>query len=111
MLKPYVGYFRGAGAGKGAVLIFAHTAEEAKKVGWRCSTLRNEICDDDYLDMAVRLLKGKHLFLNADRIKLARDTAHVIDEPTRCKLCGWWEGPIDAEGVCLSCVQEAEANR
>ena len=108
MLKAYMGYSRYGGSEDGTVLIFAHNQKEARKEGWACSILRREICSDEYIDLAVRRVKGKHLFLEADQQKLAADTAHVIDNPICCKRCEEWGKPLDAEGLCETCIEEAK---
>jgi hypothetical protein len=97
MLKPYMAYSRAGGSHEGAFLVFAHNIKEAKRVGW--PALHELICED-YIDMAIRLLKGDHLYLDANKEKLAADIAHVIDSPTSCKRCETWGEPLDSEGVC-----------
>lgn len=103
MLKPYMGYSRDGGAHEGAFLIFAHNLKEAKRIGWQA--LSQIICDD-YTDMAVRLLKEEHLYLDANKEKLEADITHVIESPTCCKSCELWGYPLDAEGLCEECAEQ-----
>lgn len=105
MLKPYIAHSSDYGPHESAFLIFAHSVKEAKRIGW--PELRSIICDE-YTDMAVRLLKGDHLYLDANKEKLDADIAHVIDSPTSCKWCDQWGGLLDAEGVCQDCREEID---
>lgn len=94
-LKPYMGFSRAGGSVEGAVLIFAHNAREAKKVGW--GSLVYDICDGEYTDFAVRLIRdGEYLFSDADPEKLKADQAHVIESPKSvCSNCELWGmGPL-----------------
>ena len=104
MLKPYMGYNRDIGASEGAVLVFAHNIKEAKKIGWY-SMRDNIIYCGRYIDMAVNLMKGDHLYKDADQAKLNHDIPHVVDSPTICKRCNLWGDELDEKGLCEDCIK------
>ena len=104
-MKAYMGYSRGGGAQEGAVLIFAHSAREAKKVAW--GGILSDICDGEYTDAAVRLLK-KEGFDEANQEKLSADIPHVIDNPRTCKGCEMWGVDIQENGYCIDCNAKDE---
>lgn len=102
MLKPYMFFSRCSGSQEGAALVFAHTAREAKTVGWQyCSGL----IVDEFTDCAVRLLRdSEYLFQEANQEKLKLDKAHANDNPRTCSYCQLWGvGPIGSDGMCEGC--------
>lgn len=100
-MKAYMGYDRHNGPLEGAVLIFAHSYREAKRVGAR---VVQDLFDSEFIDVRVnRLWTADHLFVEADQDKLARGTAHVIDNPKTCVRCETWGYPFDEDGVCKLC--------
>lgn len=105
IMKPYMGFSRSYGAREGAVLIFAKTAKEARREGWRNGAT---LIADEYIDFGVRLLRNSdYLLLEADPLKLANGTPHVIDDPHSCKSCFMWGGsPIGEDGLCEDCRSE-----
>jgi hypothetical protein len=104
MLKPYMGYSRWDGPVEGAILIFAHSVREAKKIGCRDGNIT-----DEYVDFAVNLIRySPWLFKDANQEKLQSDTAHVIDSPTGCKRCELWGNEIGEDGLCEDCREEVE---
>ena len=103
MLKPYMGFSRSLGAPEGAVLIFARTAREAKRISWGRFFIP-DICDE-YIDYGVRLIRnGAHL------MKLATSNQpHVIESPPTCPRCELWGGESmrDSDGPCCEyCMGE-----
>ena len=89
---------------QGAVLVFAHTAREAKKVGWPAIT--GWACDAEYTDLRVLLIRDKpHLFEDADKVMLVADKAHANDNPTSCPNCGMWGAKINKDGICEDCLE------
>lgn len=101
-LNIYMGYSRAGGSSEGAVLIFAHTVKEAKKIGWYiCS----DMMVDEYIDMAVNRLRNEdYLYAQADQEKLDNSIAHVIDNPKICIECETWgSSPIGDDGFCDTC--------
>ena len=105
MLNAYMVYSRGAGSEEGAILVFAHSVQEARKYGW--NSLGRDLTDD-YLDIAAtRLRHAPWLFEEADKDKLEKGIPHVIDSPRSCKRCELWgEEPISADGLCESCIDD-----
>lgn len=106
-LKPYMGYSRECGEDEGAYLIFAHNIREAKRIGY--PVMFGDLVED-YIDMVVRLLKHKDfLFEQVDpwsRDKIAKDEAHIVDDPPCCKSCLTWGYPLNANGFCEDCEPE-----
>jgi hypothetical protein len=88
MLNAYVVYSRGATAAECAGLVFAHSVQEARKIGWR--SIGSDFTDD-YLDFAANILRDHPwLFEEADKLKLANDIPHVIVCPKSCEHCEQW---------------------
>ena len=87
---------------EGAFLVFAHTAKQAKKVGWNAG---RGMVVEEYTDLRVRWIRNSPwLRREADAVKLALGTPHVIDNPKSCKSClQWGHTPIGAQGWCEDC--------
>jgi hypothetical protein len=102
MLKTYMGFSRGAGPEEGAILIFAHSVKEARKVGWNMMGCE---LTDEYIDFAATIIrKSPWLREEANALKLANDEAHVIDDPRSCDECGMWGiYQIGEDGLCEEC--------
>ncbi len=103
-LKPYM-VFGDSGEEFGADLVFAHNVREAKQTAWRSSIVR-ELVDEIYIGLHVRLMKGDHLYKDADKELLATDIPHVILDPTSCKACELWGMVLDEKGYCKECKVE-----
>ena len=101
LLKPYM--FSDGEPQEGAVLVFAHTAREAKRVGYSSSFMWG--CD--YIDYRVQWLRDAFLYKEADQEKLKNGIPHVVENPTACKNCLLWGYEINKEGICENC-QEGE---
>lgn len=103
-LHPYMGY--SGDPGEGAVLVFAHSAREAKPLAFGCLGAWFET---DYIDTRVRRLRGDHAYLLtlADQDKLSAGAAHVIDDPPSCQSCNRWGTPLSADMRCADCEAEA----
>jgi hypothetical protein len=100
-VKKYMGYDAGFGSGESAVLIFANTAKEAKKVFWRDNPLEIE----SFLDVRVELLKFGHEFLEKEKTS---DYPHVVF-PKVCDVCGMWGiSEIGEDGLCDDCRKVEE---
>lgn len=100
MLNIYMGFSRCAGPEEGAMLIFAHTAREARKIGYRYWW------EYEYIDFAVRRMRNcDWLYQEANILKLACDEPHAIDNPKSCSHCETWGGsPILEDGLCQNCT-------
>lgn len=108
-LKPYMGYSRSGGTTEGAILIFAHSVREAKRVAWDATTFLQDATDGNYTDLAVTLIRdGNHLFAEGNAEKLAADIPHVIECPTSCKGCHLWGEPLNEQGYCEGCEEGYE---
>jgi hypothetical protein len=84
-----MGYSRIAGPEEGAILIFAHTAMEARRLVFPI-LMHCDICDD-WLDAGIRRLKDEPwLYQDADQAKLAAWEPHVIEFPSACRVCETW---------------------
>ena len=105
VLKPYMGYSAFAGEEEGAVLIFARTAREARKIGYQAASF----ITDEYIDFAVHFMRNStFLYADADQAKLRNNIPHVIDQPTLCKCCEFWGMELDAAGLCENCREADE---
>jgi len=106
MMKAYMGYSRELGVHEGAVLIFAHSVKEAKRVGWG---VMSGMIADEYTDMAVRLIKDDYMFRQTyqwSKNKLEHDEPHVVDSPPSCKGCELWGFDLNDDGYCSDCEVE-----
>ncbi len=99
-MKAYMGYDGVAGPSEAAILIFAHTVKEGKKISF--GTLQS-LFDCEFVDMRVRLLKEEHLFKEADQEKLKAGIPHVIESPKVCGNCEVWGGYPVENGQCCFC--------
>jgi len=100
-MKAYMGYSRVAGSREGAVLIFANTAKEARKLAW-WSVVGSDIAEN-YLDVAVRWLKNEPWLFKEMPI---RDSPCVVEDPKICTECELWgNGEVGEDGVCSGCKE------
>lgn len=97
-LKPYMVYSRCAGSSEAAILVFHYTGKDAKKYAWKHSKIIDEICNGEYIDMAVDLI-GKECVYAQKR----QEEPHCIDDPETCKVCNLWGYPLDEYGCCENC--------
>ena len=103
-LRPYVGFSRFSGPNECACLIFAHTAREAKRVGFQA--MGDEIADGEFTDFGVRLMRDADHLVN----EMTCDFPHVIDSPKTCSVCELWGSELNEDGVCETCEEYWEAN-
>lgn len=91
---------------EGALLVFAHTAREARKLAWQKSHWLSDWCD--YIDVRATLIKTANwLWAEADKEKLAQDIPHIVDEPLCCEDCWrWGHSPVGADYICDECREE-----
>ena len=101
-----MGYSRANSASEGAVLIFANTAQEARRIMWS-SGIGSDLTDD-YIDMAVCWLRDK-LWLFKE---MKKDTPHVVSYPKSCTSCDiWGNSEIGTDGLCEDCREIEELDR
>jgi len=108
MMNMYMGFSREIGPEEGAVLIFAHTAREAKKIGWYALS---DFFTMEFTDVAVRRITDSHdwLWNEANQDKLKNEIPHVNDNPHSCKRCEMWgHAEILENGFCEDCNAEIE---
>ena len=86
-----------------AILIFAFTAKDAKRL-----LVRHWPGDvDSYLDFQVRWLKGNtDVFKNLSLAQELRNEPIVVDSPTGCPSCDKWGIPLMEDGRCKDCWDE-----
>lgn len=95
-LKMYMGYSGCAGSEEGAVLVFANTAKEARKL-----TYKNGLVVEEFIDSRARLLK-EDSFLRAQQ---KHDYPHVIESPIICKYCAQWGKEMHDNEQCEDCFE------
>ena len=101
-LRAYMAYSRSLGPEEGAILTFAHNVREAKRLSFPTVS---EFYDGEWIDLAVRWLKDKHIFSEADQEKLKLGIPHVIDNPTSCVECEQWGKLLTESGRCEECEE------
>lgn len=99
MLNAYMGWGEDIGPEEGAVLIFAKTAREAKRVGY---PVLKGFFVLEFRSVRVKRLREPHLLELADKKKLDGQEPHVIDDPPVCPRCEQWGKPI-RDGACDFC--------
>lgn len=107
-MKLYIGFDIPGGCPEGACLIVAHTAKEAKKIGF--STVRSWY-DTEWIDMGVRLLKEHTDYLiktEVDKDKFKAGISHVIECPKCCPHCEKWGGGEIVDGFCEYCKDDQD---
>lgn len=101
-MNTYMVFSGSLGSEQGAFLVFAHTAREARKVGWPYASFT---LTDEYIDLAARRLRNKPwLYNEGDQAKLSQGKPHVIEDPTSCSQCFYWGvSPIGDDKLCNDC--------
>lgn len=106
-LMPYMLYSREIGPEECACLAFAHSGQEARKVGWN-NGCKYDIADE-YIDLVSRPLGNRPwLLTEADPQKFSRDEAHLVFAPNTCRWCESWghiDGPISRDGLFPRCMK------
>ena len=99
MLKPYMA-FPASEFIEWAILVFANTAQEAKKIAYRDGEF------DSYIDVRVRAMKPKPCIMS----QMIKDEPHANNCPDECKRCEQWGMELNHLGICANCDNpEAEA--
>lgn len=90
-----------------AVLVFHHTARKARYLGW--TVLDSWGVCDDYIEARTIWIKDD-AYLQTLKVS---DLPHYIESPPSCDCCEKWpfHAPLDEEGMCETCRDEAEADR
>lgn len=84
MNKIYMGYDKAAGSHEGAILIFAASSKDARKLGWGTMKVLHSTA---WVDMAVRLMRKNTEFL---ALEATSDKPHVITDMRSCPQCELW---------------------
>lgn len=98
-LKPYMGFSRSLGSGEAAILIFAYSAKEARKLGYGVAC---GMFVDEWIDWVVKKLKAE-----PNIMKQLRGKAEpcVVDDPETCPNCHLWGfEPVNGGECCVNCV-------
>jgi len=98
-MKAYSGFSRIDGPIEGAVLVFANSAKEARKLAYgHCLNV------DEWTDQAVKWIKDDDtIFGLANQQKLNDSIPHVVDCPIDCESCEEWGWGITADNKCCGC--------
>lgn len=95
-LKAYM--FHSGFPEEGAVLTFAYSHKEAKKLSFR------EINLDEWLELRGRLIKDDFIFELGNKEKIIKGIPHCIDCPESCKMCELWGvSRLNKKGYCENC--------
>ena len=106
-LNPYMVYDRSLGPAEGAVLVFAHTGKEARRLGYYAIIGLWEV---GWINCAsCRLDHDPHIMEQA----ISDEEPHVIDSPHTCPRCEKWGnkplGPDGCDG--WDCAGSSERER
>lgn len=99
-MKPYSAYSRASSPQDGAILVVAKNSRAARNLAWQSGECWNV---DGWTDLAVRLIRDRHVLALADQNKLAAGIEHVVAEPLDCEMCHEWGHGVDNEGNCCWC--------
>ena len=87
-------FFDGAlGSHEAALLVFANTAREARKLG-----LAAWWSDIEFLDARVQWLRKDF------SEEMLMDVPHVVESPKICRECNYWGQDMGAGEVCVDCL-------
>jgi len=101
-LRPYM-CFCGEPS-EGAVLAWAHTAQDARKLAYPAIA---DWTDCGFIDVRARLLRAHPAYYETLKLK---DAPHVNDNPLCCAVCEQWGHPPMPEGRgCLHCGDDGAA--
>lgn len=91
----------------GAVLVFAHNFQEAKKIAYRTV---NSWTGCDFIDVKGHWIRSDTWLKEhaADKKKLDAGECHVIESPPTCEGCELWHDELDDSGYCETCAEERE---
>lgn len=99
-LKAYIGFSKTAGPQEGAILIFDHDSREAKKNGWKANTFIHDLCDGEFLDFRVNIIRNEWIMEQH-----TQEGPQIIENPISCKMCLTWGKEMEGE-LCVDCVEE-----
>lgn len=100
-LRAYMAYERHDGPWEGAVLVFARTSREARKLA-APEVQSWTFCG--FTDVAARWLREDCAHLRQ------LDAPHVVEDPPVCADCERWHtSPLTADGLCQDCADNRGA--
>jgi len=106
-LRAYMLFDCKSGPAEGAVLVFAHSAMEAKRLGWR--TIQ-EWTGTEYLNVVARHMPSEQGWLAAQEGVDLESEPRMIGSPQCCDRCELWgTAPLiqlSGESVCETCADE-----
>ena len=102
-LKPYMVCSRTAGAAEGAILVFAHTVKEARKIGWKTGWLK-DLCDGEWIDLQAYKINSEPWIMKQAK----SEEPHSIEIPETCHDCLMWGFELDEKGLCESCSEDVK---
>lgn len=107
-LKPYMCFERDM-CYECAILVFAHTARQARMLAYPWLSEFNGYCE--WTDARAKLMRNAdYIFEQADQAKLAAGEPHVISNPKSCPACEHWGMPLNENGICENCADEIKWN-
>ena len=100
-LRPYMCW--AGDPDEGAVLAWAHTAQDARKLAFPAIA---DWTDAGFIDVRARLLKQHVEYLQTLKLK---DAPHVNDNPPTCAVCDLWGNPPHPSMTgCMHCCDGDE---
>src|SRR5699024_5055056 len=99
-LNAYSVFCRETGPQEGAVLVFARTAKDARKMAF--PTLKDWM-DLEWIEVAARRLDAATGWLAAQEEVDLHGKPQLIENPMSCDRCELWGEPISDAGMCESC--------
>jgi carbon storage regulator len=106
IMRAYMVFDREAGPAEGAVLVFHHTAQAAKSLGWRTVQAWTTA---EWTDVSAKWIKnGEEELAEENNVDL-KGHPRMIESPKACQRCELWgRTPLNAFGVCEFCDMEEE---
>jgi len=101
-MKAYMCY-TASGAEEGAVLVFANSISEAKRLTWH--SIIGDLCDS-YIDLRVKRLKNAWIYKYQ-----MYECPHVIENVPCCIECGLWGSELNSDGICKICIEIAKSDK
>ena len=103
-MKAYMVFDREGGTAEGAVLVFANTAMNAKKMAWKAL---ESWTSAGWIDVRVRWLRDEEVWLAQEEGVDLDSRPCVIESPRSCVRCDLWgRTTLDRNQVCGFCRVE-----
>lgn len=96
--NAYVAWDEMVGPRELAILVFAHTAKDARRMAY---PVLCDFMDTHFLDVRVKRSKDDAAHLRK------KEVPHIVDSPPVCERCEYWyTSPLSADGLCDDCEDE-----